>query len=150
MHHKYADKSIRRLAGTCYSLFFKMIYYCRIGLIYAKYVYIQMKRCTQEDFTMQHLIKQCVDLHGRMSAGNSALLTALCQSPSPELWSQAQRMIICDRPLTTLRSAVNGVTGGRISYKGAPDEFTLYRALRHAIDKRRRFKANPELPFSES
>ena len=98
---------------------------------------------------MRHLIKQCVDLHGSMSPGNTALLTALCESPSEELWTRAQRMIICDVPLTTLRSAVNCVTQGRIQIRGAPDTFTLYRALRHTIDKRRRFRAHPELPFSE-
>ena len=74
----------------------------------------------------------------------------LCKSPSAELWLRAQRIIICDKPLTTLRAAVNGVTQGRLSIDSAPDEFTLYRALRHALEKRRRFKANPELPFSES
>lgn len=99
---------------------------------------------------MQHLIDQCVDLHGKLSAGNSALLRELCKTPSAELWLKAQRMIICDKPLTTLRSAVNGVTRGRLNIHGAPDEFTLYRALRHALEKRRRFKANPELPFSET
>ena len=98
---------------------------------------------------MQHLIKQCVGLHGGMSEGNTALLSALCESPSEELWLRAQRMIICDLPLTTLRTAVNSVTRGRIHLQGAPDEFTLYRALRNTIDKRQRFRANPELPFSE-
>lgn len=99
---------------------------------------------------MQHLIRQCVDLRGGMSQGNTALLTALCESPSEELWVRAQRIIICDLPLTTLRTAVVSVTQGRIKFKGAPDQFTLYRALRHSIDKRRRFRANPVLPFSES
>jgi hypothetical protein len=98
---------------------------------------------------MQHLIKQCVDLHGSMSQGNTALLTALCESPSEELWTRAQRMVICDLPLTTLRTAVDRVTRGRIDFQGAPDEFTLYRALRQTIEKRHRFRANPELPFSE-
>ena len=99
---------------------------------------------------MQHLIEKCVDLHGSMSRGNTALLTALCESPSEELWLRAQRMIICDLPLTTLRSAVNRVTQGRINFHGAPDEFTLYRALRYAIEKRRQFRAHPVLPFSEN
>ncbi|KPJ93557.1 MAG: hypothetical protein AMJ53_07020 [Gammaproteobacteria bacterium SG8_11] len=98
---------------------------------------------------MRHLIKQCVDMHGAMSRGNTALLTELCESPSEELWLRAQRIIVCDLPLTTLRSAVNRVTQGRIDIQGSPDEFTLYRALRYAIEKRQRFRANPELPFSE-
>jgi hypothetical protein len=99
---------------------------------------------------MQHLIKQCTGLYGGMSPGNTALLTALCESPSEELWSRAQRMIICDVPLTTLGGAVKRVTQGRIQIQGAPDAFTLYRALRHSIEKRRRFRAHPELPFSEN
>ena len=98
---------------------------------------------------MQHLIKQCVDLHGNLSNGNTALLTALCESPTDELWLRAQRIVICDRPLTTLRAAVTRVAKGRISVNGTPDEFTLYRALRHTIEKREQFRLYPEVPFSE-
>jgi hypothetical protein len=96
------------------------------------------------------LLNQCVDLYGPLSRNNTALLTALFSQPTEELWRRTQRIVISDRPLLTLRCAVNGVTNGKASRHWMPDEFTLHRALRYAIKRRNDFIADPQVPFSES
>ena len=96
------------------------------------------------------LVNQCSDLRGELSAGNAALLRQLLQAPDEQLWARAQRMVICDRPLMTLRTAVTCISKNQVQELHSPDFFTLYRALRYAVDKRSQFHYHPDVCDSES
>ena len=80
-----------------------------------------------------HIIDRCRDPYGSLSDSRKALLEQLLKAPDQCLWERARGLIIRAIPIVTLETAVrsvrNNVDAGRV-----PDAFTLYRALRYAVD----------------
>lgn len=79
------------------------------------------------------IIHRCRDPYGVLSDNRKLLLEQLLQTPDQCLWERARGLIIRPAPLLTLESAVRAIRGSRHS-ASVPDPFTLYRALRYAVD----------------
>jgi hypothetical protein len=60
------------------------------------------------------------------------MLEQLLDRPNQCRWERARGLIIRDAPIITLEMAVKSVCRDTLA-RGAPDPFTLYRALRHAV-----------------
>lgn len=88
------------------------------------------------------LIDQCRDPYGPLSTSRKALLEQLLGAPDPALWEQARGLIIRSSPLVTLENAVKAVRK-QANNGQTPDAFTLYRALRYALDYETR-RSEPE------
>lgn len=80
-----------------------------------------------------HIVDQCRDPYGTLSSSRRELLTALLEAPDSGLWERARGLIIRAIPIVTLERAVQAVRR-RTSTDQVPDTFTLYRAIRYAID----------------
>jgi len=80
-----------------------------------------------------HIIDQCRDPYGRLSNSHRELLAQLLEAPDSCLWERARGLIIRATPIVTLEQAVRAVRR-RTSAGQAPDSFTLYRAMRYAVD----------------
>ena len=79
------------------------------------------------------IIDCCRDPYGELSESRRTLLKQLLENPAQCLWEQARGLIIRAVPIVTLEMAVESVRGN--SDTGSPpDPFTLYRALRFAVD----------------
>ena len=79
------------------------------------------------------IIDQCRDPYGTLSDSRKALLEQLLEAPDRCLWERARGLIIRAIPIVTLESAVRAVSG-KADVDQTPDPFTLYRALRFALD----------------
>ncbi len=79
------------------------------------------------------IIDQCRDPYGRLSCSRRELLIQLLQKPDSALWERARGLIIRAIPIVTLERAVRAVRKSAITDE-VPDAFTLYRALRYAVD----------------
>ena len=79
------------------------------------------------------IIDQCRDPYGKLSCGRRELLIELLQKPDSVLWERARGLIIRAIPIVTLERAVRAVRKNAVG-EGVPDSFTLYRALRYAVD----------------
>ena len=79
------------------------------------------------------VLDQCRDMYGSLSKSNRTLLAAALQGMDKPLWLQVKRVVISNRPIMTLEMAIKQVTNKTIT--GIPDPFTVYRALRYAIDR---------------
>jgi len=79
------------------------------------------------------IIDQCRDPYGRLSSCRRELLAQLLEAPDNSLWERARGLIIRATPIVTLERAVRAVQYPT-SADQAPDSFTLYRALRYAVD----------------
>jgi hypothetical protein len=80
-----------------------------------------------------HIIDLCRDPYGKLSAARKALLVQLLNAPDRCTWERARGLIIRDVPFVTLESAVRSVRRNCDADR-TPDPFTLYRALRFAVD----------------
>ena len=80
-----------------------------------------------------HIIDQCRDPYGRTSSCRRKLLAQLLVAPDNSLWDLARGLIIRATPIVTLERAVRALQYPT-SADQAPDSFTLYRALRCAVD----------------
>lgn len=79
------------------------------------------------------IVDQCRDPYGVLSPARKALLERLLEAPDAGLWERARGLIVRAIPLVTLDSAVRAVRRPH-GARGVPDTFTLYRALRFAVD----------------
>jgi hypothetical protein len=80
-----------------------------------------------------HIVDRCRDPYGKLSAARRALLKQLLNAPDRLNWERARGLIIRDIPIVTLESAVRSVRRNTAADR-TPDPFTLYRALRFAVD----------------
>jgi len=80
-----------------------------------------------------HIVDLCRDPYGKLSATRKALLEQLLNAPDRRSWERARGLIIRDIPIVTLQSAVRSVRRNCDTDR-TPDPFTLYRALRYAVD----------------
>lgn len=80
-----------------------------------------------------HIIDQCRDPYGRLSSSRRELLAQLLENPDRCLWERARGLIIRATPIVTLERAVHAVHR-RSSTDQVPDSFTLYRAMRYAVN----------------
>lgn len=80
-----------------------------------------------------HIVDLCRDPYGQLSAARKALLEQLLNAPDRRSWERARGLIIRDVPIVTLESAVRSVRRNPDTDR-TPDPFTLYRALRFAVD----------------
>ena len=99
---------------------------------------------------VMHIVEKLHGLDGKLSHANTDILRMLLQNAEPHLWHSAKNMIIGNRPIITLGNAVKCVTSAHVIFKGSPDPFTLYRALRFCLEKQRTFKYNIDVCDSES
>jgi hypothetical protein len=79
------------------------------------------------------IIDRCRDPYGTLSDSRKALLEQLLEAPDQCLWERARGLIIRAVPIVTLENAVRSVRRGRDAGQ-VPDPFTLYRAVRYAVD----------------
>jgi hypothetical protein len=82
---------------------------------------------------MMQIIDRCRDPYGSLSDSRKALLKQLLETPDQCLWERARGLIIRAIPIVTLETAVRSVRKGGDAGR-LPDPFTLYRALRYAVD----------------
>ena len=80
-----------------------------------------------------HIVERCRDPYGKLSASRREVLEHLLARRDQRLWERARGLIIRAVPIITLEMAVNSVRRHN-DPSGAPDPFTLYRALRFAVD----------------
>ena len=80
------------------------------------------------------IIDACRDPYGPLSNSRKILLQQLLKTPDQGLWERTRGLIIRAIPIVTLEMAVKSVRQNRDVLQ-APDPFTLYRALRFAIDR---------------
>ena len=80
-----------------------------------------------------HIIDQCRDPYGKLSESRRELLEQLLKNPARCIWERARGLIIRAVPIVTLEMAVNSVRRNADA-DSTPDPFTLYRALRFAVD----------------
>jgi hypothetical protein len=80
-----------------------------------------------------HIIDQCRDPYGKLSKSRRALLEQLLENPAQCAWERARGLIIRAVPIVTLEMAVKSVRRNSDA-DSTPDPFTLYRALRFAVD----------------
>lgn len=79
------------------------------------------------------IIDMCRDPYGPLSDSRKALLEQLLEEPDQCLWERTRGLIVRAIPIMTLENAVNSVRkNGDAGLM--PDPFTLYRALRYAVD----------------
>lgn len=81
-----------------------------------------------------HIIDGCRDPYGPLSNSRKELLQQLLKTPDQSLWERTRGLIIRAIPIVTLEMAVRSVRQNRDALQ-APDPFTLYRALRFALDR---------------
>ena len=81
-----------------------------------------------------HIIEKCRDPYGSLSSHRKAMLEQLLEQPDQRIWERARGLIIRAVPIVTLEMAVRAVSTN-IDARGTPDPFTLYRALRFAVDQ---------------
>jgi len=79
------------------------------------------------------IIERCRDPYGRLSDSRKAMLERLLEAPDQRLWDRARGLIIRAIPIITLEMAVKSVDRNQ-NIRNSPDPFTLYRALRFAVD----------------
>jgi hypothetical protein len=79
------------------------------------------------------IIDRCRDPYGSLSESRKALLEQLFTTPDQCLWERARGLIIRAVPIVTLENAVRSVNSWADTGQ-VPDPFTLYRALRYAVD----------------
>ncbi len=80
-----------------------------------------------------YIIDQCRDPYGKLSKSRRTLLEKLLKQPEQCNWERTRGLIIRDIPIVTLEMAVNSVRRNSDAEQ-VPDSFTLYRALRFAVD----------------
>jgi hypothetical protein len=80
-----------------------------------------------------HIIDQCRDPYGKLSSSRRELLAQLLEAPDSCLWERARGLIIRAIPIVILEQAVRAVCS-QVIVDQVPDPFTLYRALRYAVD----------------
>jgi hypothetical protein len=80
------------------------------------------------------IVELCRGPYGRLSERRRTMLEQLLERPDRLRWERARGLIIRDAPLITLEMAVRSVRRNHTSLD-APDPFTLYRALRQAVDE---------------
>ncbi len=80
-----------------------------------------------------YIIDQCRGPYGALSKSRKMLLEQLLRQPDQCLWERMRGLIIRDIPIVTLEMAVNSVRRN-LDAERLPDPFTLYRALRFAVD----------------
>ena len=80
-----------------------------------------------------YIVDQCRDPYGQLSKSRKSLLEQLLQQPDQCTWERTRGLIIRDIPIVTLEMAVNSVRRNSDAEQ-LPDPFTLYRALRFAVD----------------
>ncbi|HED19615.1 MAG TPA: hypothetical protein ENI74_08955 [Gammaproteobacteria bacterium] len=80
-----------------------------------------------------YIVDQCRDPYGQLSKSRKTLLEQLLKRPDQRIWERARGLIIRDIPIVTLEMAVNSVRRNSDAVR-LPDPFTLYRALRFAVD----------------
>lgn len=79
------------------------------------------------------IIDRCRDPYGSLSDSRKALLEQLLDAPDQCLWERTRGLIIRAIPIVTLETAVRSVRSNTDARR-VPDPFTLYRALRFAVD----------------
>ena len=79
------------------------------------------------------IIHRCWDPYGPLSNSRKALLQQLLETPDQCLWERARGLIVRAIPIVTLETAVRSVRKNGDTRR-VPDPFTLYRALRYAVD----------------
>jgi len=80
-----------------------------------------------------YIIDQCRGPYGQLSKSRKTLLEQLLKQPDQCIWERARGLIIRDIPIVTMEMAVNSVRRNSDAEQ-LPDPFTLYRALRFAVD----------------
>ena len=81
-----------------------------------------------------NIVNECRDRFGGLSERNRALIHAALDGADDKVWNQASRIVVSPMPLMTLGMAVKSVTPR--PDVNPPDPFTVYRALRYAVDLR--------------
>jgi len=84
-----------------------------------------------------NIIEQCREIISNLSDTNQQLVTKMLAAPTTETWTEARRITISQAPLITLEMAVKRINGEPADQ--VPDPFTLYRALRYAVEKSSHF-----------
>ena len=80
-----------------------------------------------------YIIDQCCGPYGKLSDSRKTLLEQLLKRPAQCIWERTRGLIIRDIPIVTLEMAVASVRRNSDAEQ-LPDPFTLYRALRFAVD----------------
>jgi len=80
-----------------------------------------------------NIIERCQNLRGQLSSEQRDILRRMLRAPDPEAWSRSRRLIITVAPLQTLEMAIESVAPQCTDT--VPDPFTVYRAIRIAIDR---------------
>lgn len=88
------------------------------------------------------ILDKCSNHYGGLSKSNIALLTQLLERSDPSLWPQARRIIISSLPITSVEMALARI--GYAPLSRCPDPFTLYRAIRHTLQRQERLRAGSE------
>lgn len=96
------------------------------------------------------IIQKMYGMGGKLSRSNSEILKSVLEKPTLPVWRIAKNMVICDQPLITLNAAVRAVSHGKLAIVELPDTFTLYRALKYSIEKRKRCLHKMEVCDTES
>lgn len=84
------------------------------------------------------ILEKCSNHYGSLSRSNTELLAQLLERPNPKLWPQARRIIISPLPITSVEIALARI--GYAPLSRCPDPFTLYRAIRHTLQRQQRFR----------
>lgn len=80
-----------------------------------------------------YIIDLCRGPYGKLSGSRKTLLEQLLKRPDQCTWERTRGLIIRDIPIVTLEMAVTAVRRNSDA-EPLPDPFTLYRALRFAVD----------------
>ena len=80
-----------------------------------------------------HIVSLCRDPYGKLSEARRTLLEQLLERPDQCTWERARGVIVRDIPIITLEMAVKSIRWNSDA-DSVPDPFTLYRALRFAVD----------------
>lgn len=83
------------------------------------------------------VIDQCRDAYGCLSDANREVLEQALERTDEDIWARARRVVISATPMITLGMAVRSVS--RQPPEAVPDPFTVYRALRYAVERRQEF-----------
>lgn len=87
------------------------------------------------------LVEKCRDMTGALPKAHQDILEKLLETPTDETWEIARLIVVSPAPVLTLDMAVKRVSNQ--TTEKIPSSFTVYRAIRYAIEKHSRFLSKP-------